>query len=213
MEFSNKEILEIISGILILGSNIPYAIRIQQGKIKPSLATWILYMSTGFLVLITYHYTFYQGKEGNHNFYEQFFLVAGFLDSVIICILISKKTNKKKELFSEKEKWLIIFVFIILFFLIFIQISKQMLLVALCVGILMEILSSEPQLVKNFKTPQEDRPIPWIIYAIGYFLPVFTLEDPLKYTLPIAMSVFYLIMALPLVNYRIKNKIPLKDWI
>lgn len=203
----------LLSGFLILISNVPYAIRIWQGKINPSLATWVLYTSIGFVVLISFDFAFYEKEKTGQDFLEEFFVICGFIDSVIISILISKKQNKTKKPFSKRESNLMVCVFIILFFWIFIQNNKEWLLYSLMASILMEVLATMPQLEKIHKNPEEDRPIPWLIYAVGYFLPVFALTNKTQWVLPIVMSVLYVCVAIPLINYRIRNKIPFKDWI
>lgn len=208
-----NERVSILSGILILASNIPYAIRIIQGKINPSLTTWILYTAIGFVMLTTFDSAFYLKPKTRADFIEEIFVICGFVDSLLILILISKKQNKQKKPFPPKEKWLLNFVFIVLVIWMFLKNYQDLVIYTYLLAILLEILASEPQMMKNFKNPKEDRPLPWLIYAVGYILPAIYLTKPMQIILPVIMSTVYIIMALPLVNYRIKNKIPLKDWI
>lgn len=210
---TNDERLSMLSGLLILGSNIPYALRIWQGKINPSITTWILYTAIGFTMLTTFDSAFYEGEEIGEKLTEEIFVISGFLDSLIILILISKKQNKQKVPFPTKEKALMISVFIVLIIWLFLKNYQELIIYTYFLAILLEILASEPQLTKNFRKPKEDRPIPWLIYSVGYILPATFLENIAQVIMPVIMSTIYVFMALPLIHYRIKNKIPFKDWI
>ena len=210
---TSDERVSILSGFLILAMNIPYALRVWQGKIKPSITTWILYTAIGFVMLITFDSAFYSKPKTSAEFIEEIFVICGFVDSLIILILISKKQNKQKQAFQPKEKWLMNFVFIVLTIWIFLKNYQELIIYTYFLAILLEILASQPQMMKNFRNPKEDRPLPWLIYAIGYALPAIYLTNPMQIILPVIMSTVYVIMSLPLIQYRIKNKIPLKDWI
>ncbi len=209
----SEEGVSILSGFLILAIGIPYAIRIWQGKINPSITTWILYTAVGFVTMITFDSVFYSKQKTSADFIEELFVISGFIDSLIILILISKKQNKQKQTFQPKEKWLMNFVFIVLAIWMFIKNYQELVIYTYFLAILLEILASQPQMMKNFRNPKEDRPLPWLIYAVGYALPATYLTNPMQIILPVIMSTVYIIMALPLIYHRIRNKIPFKDWI
>jgi cytochrome c-type biogenesis protein CcmH/NrfF len=76
----------------------------------------------------------------------------------------------------------------------------------------MGILPSIKFLSKN---PEKDRPALWIVFSFGYFLSMFAITEHTfaNWILPVFMTLAPALVWIHLVKYRVKNKIPLKEWI
>ncbi len=82
-------------------------------------------------------------------------------------------------------------------------------------AIIADICAAIPTIVFVWTKPDRDRPLAWIIFAIGYFLAVFALPaDTLaNWILPIYMTLVALVVAFPLTLHRLRLQVPLKHWV
>lgn len=71
-----------------------------------------------------------------------------------------------------------------------------------------------PTLFFVYKFPKDDKPIAWICFSIGSILTIISLKvfDMENMSLPIYMAIASILVALPLVKYRLIKNIPLKQW-
>ncbi len=85
---------------------------------------------------------------------------------------------------------------------------------ALYVGIIGDLCAGIPTWNFVRKHPSEDRPLMWVLYGIGYGLAVFAITEHSfsNYILPIYMAAMTIVIAIPLIEYRLRAKISLKEW-
>ena len=82
-------------------------------------------------------------------------------------------------------------------------------------AIFADICALVPTLVFLKEFPAEDRPFAWACFTIGSILAIagvehFNIENLI---LPVYMGIGSLLVVIPLVKYRIKNNVPLRNWI
>lgn len=71
-----------------------------------------------------------------------------------------------------------------------------------------------PTLIFVYSTPKEDKPIAWICFASGSIITLMSLSEYNieNIALPTYMAIGSLMVAFPLIKYRVKNKINFKEW-
>lgn len=202
----STEIIGKISGLLVLLGAIPFAWRVFQGKIKPNIVTWILFSVIELSLLLNY------GNVGaQDNIWPAVF---GFVDSLIITIIVIWKNKKKIELNLLDCVCLslgAISIALWWYWLGDLAYAKYSLFAA----IIADIFAGIPTLSSDRKKPSNDRPFMWVMFAVGYSLDLFAIKEYnlANYSLPVYMSLGSLIVSIPLIAHRLKLKIPLKHWI
>jgi hypothetical protein len=93
--------------------------------------------------------------------------------------------------------------------------SKELVQFALYIGIIADFMGILPSIIFLKKYPEKDRPALWIIFSFGYFLSMFSITEHTfaNLILPLFMTFTPALVWIHLVKYRVKNKIPLKEWI
>ncbi|MDQ7045787.1 MAG: hypothetical protein Q9M32_07740 [Sulfurimonas sp.] len=66
-----------------------------------------------------------------------------------------------------------------------------------------------------FNAPDEEKPLAWILFFLGSLIAVFAIEiqNLESMLLPVYMTIGSFFIVFPLVRYRIKMKVPMKEWI
>ena len=93
--------------------------------------------------------------------------------------------------------------------------SREMVQFALYIGILADFIGILPSMKFLTKHPEKDRPAMWVIFSLGYFFSMFAITENTfaNWVLPSFMVVAPALVWIPLVKYRLKNKIPVREWI
>jgi len=86
---------------------------------------------------------------------------------------------------------------------------------ALYLALFADLIGLIPIIAGVIKNPTIDRPAMWMVFSFGYFFSIFAISDStfVNWMLPIFMVIIPSLVWIPLVSYRIKNKIPIKEWI
>lgn len=193
------------SGALVFLSIVPYAIRTYEGKIQPVPTTWSLWSLIGLAVLLTYRSS---GAEAN-----AWPAVFGFVNPILITILSVWRQSKWKRP-TLTEQLCLLFGAGSLVMWIFMRQKPNLAQYALYVALVADICAAIPTIIFVWKEPDRDRPLAWVIFAIGYLLAVFAIQqDTLaNWIVPLYMSVVALVVAFPLALYRVRRRVPLKHW-
>lgn len=186
-------------------SIIPYAIRTYEGKIHPVPTTWSLWSLIGLAMLLTYRSS---GAEAN-----AWPAVFGFVNPTVITILsVWRRGEWKKPTVSER--FCFSFGVASLAMWILMRQRPNLAQYALYVAIAADICAAIPTIVFVWREPDRDRPLAWVIFAVGYFLAIFAIpQDTLaNWILPLYMTLVALVVAFPLVLHRLRRRVPLKHW-
>ncbi len=201
-----KQLIGIIAGILIFGSNIPYATRIIQGKIKPKFSTWLVWTVIGLSIMLTY-----QPVSSQWSFWAVMF---DFVDPLLIIFaMLYKNTNVFK--FNTFEIYCMIASFILIAIWAIAKNIQLFAEITLYIAIATDLCAAIPQLQQVIRKPEDDRPFAWGIYACGHGLAFFATTHPTTAdcVLLIYMFCMYTTITIPLVVHRIREKISWKKWI
>lgn len=193
------------SGALVFLSIVPYAIRTYEGKIQPVPTTWSLWSLIGLAVLLTYRSS---GAEAN-----AWPAVFGFVNPILITILSVWRQSKWKRP-TLTEQLCLLFGAGSLVMWIFMRQKPNLAQYALYVALAADICAAIPTIIFVWKEPDRDRPLAWVIFAIGYLLAVFAIQQDTfaNWIVPLYMSVVALVVAFPLALYRVRRRVPLRHW-
>jgi hypothetical protein len=195
----------VLSGALVFLSVIPYAIRTYQGKIEPVPTTWVLWSLIGLAVLLTYRSS---GAEAN-----AWPALFGFVNPVLIMILSVWKGGRWRN-----PSIAVRFCFFIgvasLGMWGFMHRDPNLAQYALYVALAADICAAIPTILFVWKEPDRDRPLAWVMFALGYFVAFFAIPENTfaNWIVPSYMTSVSLVVAAPLALYRLRRRIPLRQW-
>ena len=194
------------SGALVCASIVPYAIRTYERKIQPVAMSWVLWAFLGLAVLVTYRSA---GAESN-----VWPAVFGFANPAVIAILCAcGRAEWKKP--SRAERFCFAVGVVSLAMWAFVRHRVALAQYALYIAMAADLCAAIPTILFVWRQPDRDRPFAWVLYAAGYFLAVFAIpRDTLaNWILPVYMIALALIVAFPLVRYRLRLRVPLTQWL
>jgi len=196
----------ILSALIVLASYPPYIIRIWQRKIVPNLSSWTIFTLVSFALCLSSYSS--SGAGANS------WVTLGPLVGCSAILIVGFFRSNEKSLTRFDIVCLILGIASIIFWF-FTKQSRDMVQFALYTGILADFMGLLPSIRFLKKNPDKDRPFLWIIFSFGYLLSMFTIKDNTlaNWFLPSFMVLAPALVWFHLVKYRIKNKIPIKEWI
>lgn len=201
----SREIIGLVSGLLVVVSVVPYGIRTYQGKVQPNLTSWSLWTLIGFVLLLTYKSS---GAEAN-----VWPAVFGFTNPLLITILV---LWRRGEWTKPNRVEIACLVFSLLSFGLWLRVreNKEMAQYALYLAIVADLFAAIPTIVFVWTQPNGDRPFAWAFFAVGYGLAIFAITEQtfVNYILPLYMFFGALSIAFPLALYRWRQKALLSEW-
>jgi len=204
----NTELFGYISGILVTASIIPYSIRVWQKKITPSPTSWLLWTIIGLALLLTY-----DSSGAKDNVWPAFF---GFTNPTLIFILILARQKGRLQKITERTDLCCLAAGLIsLLMWAFMRKNPDLVQYALYVAIVADAFAAIPTIVSYWNDPREDRPFAWGLFSIGYGLAIFAISEHTiaNYALPLYMFAGAMSVAMILTVFRIRQRIPLKEWV
>jgi hypothetical protein len=93
--------------------------------------------------------------------------------------------------------------------------NKELSQYALYLAIIADIFASIPTILFVWEDPTRDRPFAWGVFAIGYGLAIFAITEHTfaNYALPIYMFLGASSVTSILAFHRLKQKIPIREWV
>lgn len=178
----------------------------MQGVIEPNPVTWLLWTMIGLVVLLTYRSS---GAEANI-----WPAVAGFVNPLVIAVWVLKNWAQRKP-FESFEYLCSAFCFISLVMWVFVRENKELSQYALYFAIIADACAAIPTLVFVLLYPEKERPFAWAMFGVGYGIGMFAITEHTiaNYALPLYMLIAPISILIPLVRYRLRQKIPLKEWV
>lgn len=203
----NTEFAGVISGAIISASAIPYVVRIYQGKIKPNIVTWSLWTLIGLVLLLTY-----KSSGARDNIWPVVFM---FLNPLLVMLLVVFKQRGEWGRLNTLEKFCLGIGLASLAMWFGVRESKELSQYVLYVALVADACAAIPTIVFVWRSPADDRPFAWVLFAFGFGVAIFAISEHTiaNYALPVWMALSAFFIALPLVLYRMKWRVPIKDWV
>lgn len=196
-------VLGLLAQFILAVSILPYTISIFRGTVKPNRISWFIWSVIGFAFWLIIPAT----ADEVTKMLTVIFMINPSI--IFILTLFKGESNKpdKVELFS-----LFVGLSAILIWYFFRHSSG---LFPISIAIFADFCALVPTLRFVFMAPGEETPLAWIFFFLGSFIALFGIE---KYTvesmiLPVYMTLGAFFVVFPLVRYRIRMKIPIRNWI
>lgn len=202
-EISREAFFAILSATIVFISYLPYAIRVWRRDITPKLASWIIFVLISFALILSYDDS--GAKENLFVTYGPFIGCSAIL--IILLLRCRKKGIGKSGVFCL----ILGAIALVLWYFTEQEYAKY----ALYLAILADLAGMYPSIKGAIQEPWKDRPAMWFFFGVGYSIIFFAITDHTfsNWVLPVFMTVIPATVWGPLVRYRIKNKIPIKEWI
>lgn len=196
-------LLGALTQFILAISILPYIISIFRGTVKPNRISWFIWSVIGFAFwLIT--------PPTADEVTKMLTLIFMINPTVVFILTLFKGENTKPD---NLEKFsLTIGLSAILIWYVFKESSGAF---PIIVAILADFCALIPTLRFVFSSPSEEKPLAWILFSLGFLIALFAIENhSIESTLlPAYMAIGSFFVVFPLVRYRIKMKIPIKNWI
>lgn len=200
-------VLGIIPPLIMCLAYTPTIVNLSKMKeIKLPIVTWVVFSLVNFVMLLSSY------SAGGIQWGLLAFLVS-FLGSTTVMFFVIFKSKNKNISFWD---WLCgIAAVITLIFWLFIKQNEEFSEVALFIATFVNFLGIIPSIRNAWEKPWTDRPYLWFVFGLGFGMTVFVIPawELRYYLVPLYMFFGCIPVWLPLIVYRIKNKIPLRQWV
>jgi len=196
-------LLGALAQFILAISILPYIISIFRETVKPNRISWFIWSIIGF--------AFWLITPPTADTVTKMLTVIFMVNPTIVFILTLFKGENLKPDNLEKFS-LVVGLSAILVWYVFRDSSG---ILPISIAILADFCALIPTLRFVFIAPDEETPLAWIFFFMGSLIAVFAIEDHTleSLLLPVYMTMGSFFVVFPLVRYRIKMKIPIKNWI
>jgi hypothetical protein len=196
----------ILSALVVLASYPAYIIRVWQRKIVPNISSWAIFALISVALCLSSYSSSGAGKNS--------WVTLGPLAGCTVIFIIALMRSKEKSV-TRFDVVCLVLAIASLTLWYFTRQSKEWAQYSLYLGIFTDFMGIVPSVNFLSKNPEKDRPAIWVIFSLGYFLSMFAITENTfaNWALPTFMVVAPALVWVPLVKYRLKNGIPIKEWI
>ena len=198
-----KYILGLIAQFIIAIAIIPYIVSIFRGTVKPNRISWFIWSLVGF--------TFWLVTPQTADEMTKMLTVVFMASPTTVFIVTLFRGENKKPDHLEKFSLLTGIAAISVWYLA----KDSAGITPTIIAILADLFALLPTLRFVYAAPQEETPFAWIAFFVGSLLVLFSIENYVlqNLLLPSYMAFGSFLVVYPLVHYRIKMKVQLKNWI
>jgi len=202
----DKELIGITAGVIVLITLIPYVWRVHSGKIEPNLTSWFLWTIIALALLVTYY-----GSGARENVWMA---VVGLTNPLFVTILVAIKHPSKIRMNRLEKICLSVGITSLVLWFIF-RNQESLVQYALYMALIADGCAAVPTAVCYWRDPKLDRLFAWGVFCMASALNIFAIPEQTfaNYAYPVYMVIGSGFITLPLVIYRVKKKVPLKEWI
>ena len=195
--------LGFLAQFILAISILPYVISIFRGTVKPNRISWFIWGIIGF--------AFWLITPQTADEVTKMLTIIFMVNPTIIFILTLFKGENTKADTLEKFSLLVGLSAILIWYIY----KDSSGIFPISIAIAADFCALVPTLRFVFISPQEETPLAWIFFFLGSFIALFAIENYSleSILLPIYMTIGSFFVVFPLVRYRIKMKIPLRNWI
>ncbi len=153
-------VLAAVSGVLALGSFIPYIVTTLQGATKPNRVTWCIWTLQGWILTSTYYLS-----GGGHNIW------LPLADTVLVSVIAILSLRYGAAEFTKVDTFSILGALVSI--LLWILLGSP--LTALYFGIVVSLIGAVPTLVKTYRAPDTEHSLSWGIFSCAAIINLFAL--------------------------------------
>lgn len=195
--------LGLIAQLILAISILPYVISIFRGTVKPNRVSFFIWSVIGF--------AFWLITPDTADKVTKMLTLIFMVNPTVIFILTLFKGEYIKPDNLEKFSLLVGLSAIAVWYLF--RNSSGMLPISM--AIFADFCALIPTLRFVFMAPDEEKPLAWIFFFLGSLTALFGIENHSleSIILPIYMTIGSFLVVFPLVRYRTRMKIPIRNWI
>lgn len=199
----DKYVLGLIAQLIIVSAIIPYIISIFRGTVKPNRISWFIWSVVGF--------AFWLVMPSTADEITKMLTVIFMVNPTIVFMLTLFKGESKKP---DRLEWFSLFIGIMAIFIWYLY-KDNAGLTPLIIAIIADLCALLPTLRFVYKAPKEETPLAWILFSVGFLISLFAIEtyNLENLALPVYMVLGSSLVAIPLVLYRLRMKVPVKNWL
>lgn len=201
----SKGTIGIIAFLVVVTSTLPYVWSIAKRRHDTSVTGWVLGIITGLSLLITYDGT---GADDNIGI-----AILEVAEPLLIAAVAIWRRNKWER---PEVTDIVCAVVCVLSLAIYLGAYRDASSAKIAFGaiLLADLASTWPIVAFAWKHPESEQPIPWIWGHVGVWISFWSINNYSfdQVILPIYQLVVGLGMIIPTVVYRVRNRIPIRDW-
>ena len=200
---TEAHLLGVIAQFTLAISILPYIISIFRGTVKPNRVSWFIWSIIGF--------AFWLITPPTADEVTRMLTVIFMVNPTIVFILTLFKGENLKPDNLERFSLIIGLSSIMAWYLL----KENSGILPISIAILADFCALIPTLRFVLKSPEEETPLAWILFFLGSLIAVIAIEDinMESLLLPVYFTIASFLVMFPLLQYRIKMKIPIKNWI
>lgn len=192
-----------LAQFILVISILPYIISIFRGTVKPNRISWFIWSIIGFAFwLIT--------PETADEVTKMLTIIFMVNPTVVFILTLFKGESTRPD--NMEKLSLLIGLSAILVWYVF---KDETGTLPIIIAIIADFCALIPTLRFVFKSPDEEQPLAWILFFLGFLIAIFAIENHNleSMLLPVYMTIGSFFVVFPLVRYRIQMKVPVKNWI
>lgn len=201
----NYQIIGLISQIVTATSVVPYVLGIIRGVIVPNRITWGIWMAVGIALWKTT-----TANPLSDEISIMFATILAINPTLIFILTIWKGCSE-----SVKKMEMLAALIAIIALASWWYTKDTPGLFPTFLAILADVCALVPTIRFVLHSPDQDRPAAWACFTAGSFIALAGIQqwNIESVVLPCYMAIGSLFVLIPLVTYRIKKQVPLRDWI
>ncbi len=193
----------LVAQFILAISILPYSISIFRGSVKPNKISWFIWSVIGF--------SFWLITPKTADEVTKMLTLIFMINPTIIFLLSLFKGNITPPDSLEKFSLVVGLTSIAVWYVL----KDASGILPISIAIAADFCALIPTLRFVFKSPEEEKPLAWIFFFLGSLIAVFAID---KHTLeslllPIYMTIGSFFIMYPLIRYRIKEGIAIKEWL
>ena len=202
----SSAVIEYASAAVCAVAGVIYIRRAYRREITLQITSWALWSFIGFVVLLTYH-----SASDEASFWAA---VVSFTTPTIVTAILTLEGGHWDTLGWLDYLCIVCSISALIVWLV-IRDNRELAQFALYLAIIADLCAAIPTIWSVWRNPEEDRPGAWIFFGVGMGISLFAITDwtPANVTYAVYMMCGSSSVALPLVTYRLRNRIPLAQWI
>lgn len=185
---------------------IHYSTLAWKGKVYPNPVSWFVWAMVGLAIFLTA-----EASEAKEVYFAS--IITAVSPVIIFVIILVRETNRVYNL-SVHEKLCLVLALVGYSLWFILGETPELAQWSLYWMIGVDLIVLWPTFEQVVKDPESDKPVPWIMFGIGYGIAGFAITEHTvtNWVLPIYMFVGSLLVATPMVLVRIKKKALFKEW-
>lgn len=197
-------LFEFLSGFFIIVSMLPYAFGIYRGTIVANRVSWSIWAFIGSVFFLT---TLTNPKS---DFITVLYAFVLMFNPLVIVLMSIFKGKTLPVLIYEKAALFIA----VMAMALWVSLRGSSSIFPLLLAILADASALIPTLIFVYRHPQDDRPLMWFLFFMGTAFSVLGMQH---YSVQTLLLPGYMLLGagsvlFPLVTFRIRNAVPLKEW-